>query len=148
MKEETKKILCKMWPPIIEELVTHKTITSGWLFPYKDGTAFVQADYSNDAEKKNVLGKLNAMIRKAQPPWLVMATDAWVSTSPNVRPSLAPNKTEAILFQVIDPSGEVSFARMQHYKRQNGDIVLNEVYDMDKRSKQFMIQPWQQENKQ
>jgi len=148
MKEETKKMVSKMWPRIIDELVTNKTIPSGWVFPYKDGTAFVQTEYSNDGEKKKVLGQLNAMIREAQPPWLVMATDAWVSTSPSVRPSLAPNKTEAILFQVIDPSGDVSFARLQHYKRQNGDIVLNEVYDMDERSKQFTIQPWQQEDKQ
>jgi len=148
MKEETKELLSKMWPRIIHDLVTNKTITSGCVFPYEDGTAFVHTEYSNDAQKNKVLGRLNAMIREAQPPWLVMATDTWVSTSPGVRPSFDPNKTEAILFQIIDPSGEVSFARLQSYKRQNGDIVLNEVCDMDERSKQFMIRPWQEEKEQ
>jgi hypothetical protein len=149
VREETKAILLStVWAPIIDELEREKNIGDRWLFPSPKGQVVIRTEYSDDAEKEKAFRRLNARLRKEQPPWVVCIADAYMSESPSVRPSLDPKRTEAIIFTIIEPSGTVSFTRIQEYSRHNGDIVLGAVRDIDESNAtegtclQGRIQPW------
>jgi len=146
MRDEAKQILTRIWSHIIDELLERKTIRSAWIFVRKDDMVVIPWIFDNDIQKQIWLRQVNAILRLEQPPWVALVADAWVSEDPNTRPSCDPNKTEAIQFNVIEPTGNVSFSRLQRYSSRNGDIILGKVSDSkgDDQVRQTMLQPWKE----